>query len=327
MPSARDRRGRPRTDRPSGPSGHRPVLLQDVITSLQPTPGQAFIDATLGGGGYAEALIERLRPGGVLLGIDRDASALERFAREPVPPDVTVMLEHTNFAHLAGTAERIGRPVNGVVFDLGLSSVQLDDPERGFSFQTDGPLDMRLDRSEPWTAADLLNREPESELRRILKDYGQERWAARIAQRIVERRRRTPLETTRDLVDVVAGAIPRGAWPRNIHVATRTFMAFRIAVNRELEAIEKGLRAAIEVLASGGRVGVVSFHSLEDKIAKNLFNVEATDCICPPQAPVCICGHRRSVRVVTRKPITPSEAEVRENPRARSAKLRVAEKL
>ena len=327
MPSARDRRGRPRSDRPSGPSGHRPVLLQDVITSLQPTPGQAFIDATLGGGGYAEALIERLRPGGVLLGIDRDASALERFAREPVPPDVTVMLEHTNFAQLAGTADRIGRPVNGVVFDLGLSSVQLDDPERGFSFQTDGPLDMRLDRSEPWTAADLLNREPESELRRILKDYGQERWAARIAQRIVERRRRTPLETTRDLVDVVAGAIPRGAWPRNIHVATRTFMAFRIAVNRELEAIEKGLRAAIEVLASGGRVGVVSFHSLEDKIAKNLFNVEATDCICPPQAPVCICGHQRSVRVVTRKPITPSEAEVRENPRARSAKLRVAEKL
>jgi 16S rRNA (cytosine1402-N4)-methyltransferase len=327
VPSARDRRGRPRRDRPSGPSGHRPVLLQDVITSLQPTPGQAFIDATLGGGGYAEALIERLRPGGVLLGIDRDASALERFAREPVPPDITVMLEHTNFAQLAGAAERIGRPVDGVVFDLGLSSLQLDDPERGFSFQTDGPLDMRLDRSEPWTAADLLNREPESELRRILKDYGQERWAARIARRIVERRRRTALQTTRDLVDVVAGAIPRGAWPRNIHVATRTFMAFRIAVNRELEAIEKGLKAAIEVLASGGRVGVVSFHSLEDKIAKNLFNVEATDCICPPQAPVCICGHQRSVRIVTRKPITPSEAEVRENPRARSAKLRVAEKL
>jgi len=237
------------------------------------------------------------------------------------------MLEHTNFAQLDRAAGRIGRPVHGVLFDLGLSSLQLDDPARGFSFQADGPLDMRLDRSEPWTAADLLNRESESELRRILKDYGQERWAARIAQRIVERRRRTPLQTTRDLVDVVAGAIPRAAWPRDIHVATRTFMAFRIAVNRELEAIEKGLKAAIEVLASGGRVGVVSFHSLEDKIAKNLFNVEATDCICPPQAPVCICGHQRSLRVVTRKPITPSEAEVRENPRARSAKLRVAEKL
>ncbi|HXM52739.1 MAG TPA: 16S rRNA (cytosine(1402)-N(4))-methyltransferase RsmH [Candidatus Binatus sp.] len=327
MPSARDRRGRPRPDRPSGPSGHRPVLLQDVITSLQPAPGQAFIDATLGGGGYTRALMERLRPGGILLGIDRDASALERFAQEPVPPDITVILEHTNFAQLDRAAERIGRPPNGIVFDLGLSSLQLDDPERGFSFQSDGPLDMRLDRSESWTAADLLNRESESELRRILRDYGQERWGSRIAQRIVERRRKMPFKTTKDLVDVVAGAIPRGAWPRDTHVATRTFMAFRIAVNRELDAIEKGLKAAIEVLASGGRVGVVSFQSLEDKIAKNLFNVEATDCICPPQAPVCICGHRRSVRVITRKPITPSEAEVQENPRARSAKLRIAEKL
>jgi 16S rRNA (cytosine1402-N4)-methyltransferase len=271
--------------------------------------------------------VERLRPGGILLGLDRDATAIERFARELVPPDITVMLEHTNFAQLDRAAERLERPVNGVVFDLGLSSLQLDDPQRGFSFQLDGPLDMRMDRSQPWTAADLLNREPESELRRILRDYGQERWAARIAQRIVERRRGTPLKTTKDLVDVVAGAIPRGAWPHDIHVATRTFQAIRIAVNRELEAIEKGLRAAITVLASGGRVGVVSFHSLEDRIAKNLFNVEATDCICPPQAPVCICGHRRSVRVVTRKPITPSEAEVRHNPRSRSAKLRVAEKL
>jgi 16S rRNA (cytosine1402-N4)-methyltransferase len=271
--------------------------------------------------------MERLRPGGVLLGIDRDATALDRFAREPVPPDVTLMLEHTNFAQLDRAAEKLERPVNGVVFDLGLSSVQLDDPERGFSFQSDGPLDMRMDRTEPWTAADLLNRESESELRRILKDYGEERWAARIAKRIVERRRQAPLRSTKDLVDLVSGAIPRGAWPRDIHVATRTFQALRIAVNRELDAIEKGLKAAIAVLASGGRVGVVSFHSLEDRIAKNLFNVEATDCICPPQAPVCICGHRRSVRVVTRKPITPSDTEVRDNPRSRSAKLRVAEKL
>jgi len=263
----------------------------------------------------------------VLLGLDRDATALERFAREPVPPDVNLMLEHTNFAELDRAAEQIGRPVNGVVFDLGLSSMQLDDPERGFSFQEDGPLDMRMDRSQPLTAADLVNRESESEIRRILKDYGEERWAARIAQRIVERRRREPLKTTQELVGVVAGAIPRGAWPLHIHVATRTFQALRIAVNGELDDIGKGLKAAIGVLASGGRVGVVSFHSLEDRIAKNLFNVEATDCICPPQAPVCTCGHTKSVRVITRKPVTPSEAEVRENPRARSAKLRVAEKL
>ena len=313
-------------DRQPGLSGHRPVLLQELITSLQPAPGQAFVDATLGGGGYARALIERLRPGGTLLGLDRDASAIERFDREPVPSDVTVTLEHTNFVRIAEVAAGLP-PVRGVVFDLGISSDQLDDPKRGFSFQRDGPLDMRLDQNEPRTAADLLNRESLSELRRILKDFGQERWAARIAERIVEQRQRQPLKTTRELADLVAGAIPRGAWPREIHVATRTFMALRIAVNRELEAIETGLKAAIQVLASGGRLGVVSFHSLEDRIAKNLFNVEATDCICPPQAPVCICGHRRSVRVVTRKPITASETEVRENPRSRSAKLRVAEKL
>ena len=260
------------------------------------------------------------------MGLDRDASAIERFDREPVPSDVTVTLEHTNFVRIAEVAAGLP-PVRGVVFDLGISSDQLDDPKRGFSFQRDGPLDMRLDQNEPRTAADLLNRESLSELRRILKDFGQERWAARIAERIVEQRQRQPLNTTRELADLVAGAIPRGAWPREIHVATRTFMALRIAVNRELEAIETGLKAAIQVLASGGRLGVVSFHSLEDRIAKNLFNVEATDCICPPQAPVCICGHRRSVRVVTRKPITASETEVRENPRSRSAKLRVAEKL
>jgi 16S rRNA (cytosine1402-N4)-methyltransferase len=244
-----------------------------------------------------------------------------------VPPDVELHLEHRNFAELASLVPSLGRPVQGVVFDLGLSSLQLDDPERGFSFQRDGPLDMRMDRSEPWTAADLLNREPEGELRRILLHYGQERWAARLAQRIVDRRRREPFRTTRQLVDLVAGAIPRGAWPRDIHVATRTFQALRIAVNRELEAVAAGLKAAIEVLASGGRVGVVSFHSLEDKIAKDLFNVEATDCICPPQAPVCVCGHSRSVRVVTRKPIRPSPAEIARNPRARSARLRIAEKL
>ena len=284
------------------------------------------MDATLGGGGYARALIERLRPGGTLLGIDRDASALERFRREPVPPDVVVTLAHTNFERLGDVVAGLP-PVQGVVFDLGLSSDQLDDPERGFSFQRDGPLDMRLDLTESMTAADLVNQESLSQLRRILLDFGQERWASRIAERIVEQRKRRPLRTTRDLADLVAGAIPRAAWPKDIHVATRTFMAVRIAVNRELESIETGLKAAIQVLASGGRVGVVSFHSLEDKIAKNLFNVEAKDCICPPQAPVCICGHKRSVRVVTRKPITASESELRENPRARSAKLRVAEKL
>ncbi|TMD15042.1 MAG: 16S rRNA (cytosine(1402)-N(4))-methyltransferase RsmH [Chloroflexi bacterium] len=297
------------------------------MDGLRPAPGQAFVDATLGGGGYARALLERLRPGGLLLALDRDPSAIERFERRSVPPDVDLRLEHRNFAELASLVASLGRPVQGIVFDLGLSSLQLDDPERGFSFQRDGPLDMRMDRSDPWTAADLLNREPEAELRRILLQYGQERWAARIAQRITDRRRREPFKTTRQLVELVAGAIPRAAWPRDIHVATRTFQALRIAVNRELDSVAAGLKAAIAVLVSGGRVGVVSFHSLEDKIAKDLFHVEATDCLCPPQAPVCICGHTRSVRVVTRKPIRPSPAEIAQNPRARSGRLRIAEKL
>jgi 16S rRNA (cytosine1402-N4)-methyltransferase len=314
-------------DPPVDDLSHRPVLLQEVIDGLRPAPGQVFVDATLGGGGYARALLERLRPGGLLLALDRDASAIERFRRTRVPEDVELRLEHHNFSELGPLASALGRPVQGIAFDLGLSSLQLDDPERGFSFQRDGPLDMRMDRSDPWTAADLLNRESESELRRILLEYGQERWGARIAQRIVDRQRREPFRTTSQLVDVVAGAIPRGAWPRDIHVATRTFQALRIAVNRELDAVTAGLKAAIGVLASDGRVGVVSFHSLEDKIAKNLFNVEAKDCLCPPQAPVCICGHTRSVRVITRKPIRPSAAEILQNPRARSARFRIAEKL
>ncbi len=321
--------GRPSGDPVPGNPGaqHRPVLLQEVITGLRPAPGQAFIDATLGGGGYTLALAERLRPGGILLALDRDRSAIERFPADRVPADVEVRPEHANFAELDHLASTLGRPVDGVVFDLGLSSVQLDDPERGFSFRRDGPLDMRFDRTDPWTAADLVNREPVAELRRLLRDYGQERWAARIAQRIVERRKVARIQTTKELTDVVAGAVPRAAWPRDIHVATRTFQALRIAVNRELEALSRGLKAGISVLASGGRIGVVSYHSLEDKIAKDLFHVEATDCLCPPQAPVCICGHRRSLTIVTRRPIVPGEAEVRANPRARSAKLRIAEKL
>jgi 16S rRNA (cytosine1402-N4)-methyltransferase len=219
------------------------------------------------------------------------------------------------------------RPVNGIVFDLGISSIQLDDAQRGFSFQRNGPLDMRMDQGQGWTAAELVNRESSQELRRILRDYGEERWAARIAQRITERRQRSPIRTTAELADLVAGAIPRAAWPRDINVATRTFQALRIAVNRELESLERGLKAALTVLASGGRVGVVTFHSLEDRLVKNSFNVEAKDCLCPPHAPICICGHRRSIRIITRKPITPGETELRENPRSRSAKLRIAEKL
>ena len=211
-----------------------------------------------------------------------------------------------------------------ILFDFGISSNQVDDPERGFSFRAEGPLDMRMDPSSKLTASQIVNDYDVAELERILREYGEERWARRIAQFVVARR---PLRTTRDLAQAVEAAIPRRAWPREIHVATRTFQGIRIAVNDELGEIESGLRAALSTLKPGGRMATISFHSLEDRLVKSFFNVESKDCICPPQQPVCTCGHRATLRIVTRRPVRPSEAEVAANPRARSARLRVAEKI
>jgi 16S rRNA (cytosine1402-N4)-methyltransferase len=232
---------------------------------------------------------------------------------------------HARFSELGEIARSRGfDPADIVLFDFGLSSTQVDEPERGFSFRTDGPLDMRMDRSSTLTAADVVNEGDESELERILHEYGEERWARRIAQFIVARR---PLRTTRGLAEAVEAAVPRRAWPRDIHVATRTFQAIRIAVNDELGEIESGLRAALSTLKPGGRMATISFHSLEDRLVKSFFNVESKDCICPPQQPVCTCGHRATLRIVTRHPVRPSEQELAANPRARSARLRVAERI
>jgi 16S rRNA (cytosine1402-N4)-methyltransferase len=232
---------------------------------------------------------------------------------------------HGDFSELGSIASQQGfEPADLILFDFGLSSTQIDDPTRGFSFRADGPLDMRMDPTSELTAATVVNRYDEAELERILRDYGEERWARRIAQFIVVRR---PLRTTRDLAAAVEAAIPRRAWPRDIHVATRTFQAIRIEVNDELGQIEKGLRAALSTLKPGGRMATISFHSLEDRLVKSFFNVESKDCICPPQQPVCTCGHRATLRIITRHAVRPSEAEVAANPRARSARLRVAEKL
>lgn len=232
---------------------------------------------------------------------------------------------HGRFSELAAIAEVndfVGADL--ILFDFGISSTQVDDPGRGFSFRADGPLDMRMDSQATLTAATIVNQDGEAELERILRDYGEERWARRIAQFIVARR---PLRTTRDLAAAVEAAIPRKAWPRDINVATRTFQGIRIAVNDEIGEIERGLRAALEILNPGGRMATISFHSLEDRPVKSFFIVESKDCICPPQQPVCTCGHRASLRIVTRHPVRPSEEEVAANPRARSARLRVAEKL
>jgi len=236
-----------------------------------------------------------------------------------------VVVVHGTFSELGSIATQYGfSPADLILFDFGLSSTQIDDPGRGFSFRADGPLDMRMDPTSSLTAAEIVNKYSVNEVERILQQYGEERWARRVAQYIVARR---PLRTTRDLAQAVEAAIPRKAWPRDIHVATRTFQGIRIAVNDELGEIEAGLRAALSTLKPGGRMATISFHSLEDRLVKSFFNVESKDCICPPQQPVCTCGHRATLRIVTRHPVRPAEEEVTANPRARSARLRVAEKL
>jgi 16S rRNA (cytosine1402-N4)-methyltransferase len=236
-----------------------------------------------------------------------------------------VVVVHGRFGDLGAVAGRAGfGEADLILFDFGISSTQLDAPERGFSFRGEGPLDMRMDETSTLTAEQIVNRFDPSEIERILRSYGEERWARRIAQYIVARR---PLRTTRDLAQAVEAAIPRKAWPRDIHVATRTFQGLRIAVNNELDEIEAGLKAALSTLKPGGRMATISFHSLEDRLVKSFFIVESKDCICPPQQPVCTCGHRATLRIITRRPVRPSEEEVAANPRARSARLRVAEKL
>ncbi len=236
-----------------------------------------------------------------------------------------MVVVHSRFSDLDRLARTEGFvPADLILFDFGLSSVQLDSPERGFSFRADGPLDMRMDTDSTLDAARIVNTFDLKEIERILRDYGEERWARRIAQFIVARR---PLRTTRDLASAVEAAIPRRAWPRDINVATRTFQGIRIAVNDELGEIDAGVKAALGILKPGGRMATISFHSLEDRLVKSFFIVESKDCICPPQQPVCTCGHRATLRIVTRRPVRPSEAEVAANPRARSARLRVAEKI
>jgi 16S rRNA (cytosine1402-N4)-methyltransferase len=279
----------------------------------------------VGQAGHARQILDRIEPGGRLLGIDRDPAAVESARSALAPYGPAAVAVQGRFSDLEALARDAGFvPADCILFDFGLSSVQLDTPERGFSFRADGPLDMRMDPNSTLSAAQVANELDARELERILRDYGEERWARRIAQFIVARR---PLRTTRDLASAVEAAIPRRAWPRDINVATRTFQGIRIAVNDELGEIESGLKAALEILKPGGRMATISFHSLEDRLVKSFFNVESKDCICPPQQPVCTCGHRATLRIVTRRPIRPSEAEEAANPRARSARLRVAEKI
>jgi 16S rRNA (cytosine1402-N4)-methyltransferase len=307
---------------------HLSVLPEEVIQFLNPQPHGVYLDGTLGGGGHAGLILQRCTPGGMLIGIDQDGEALQAARQQLAEFGTAVQLVHGNFGELEQHLDKLGiTALDGFILDLGVSSHQLDSAGRGFSFQQDAPLDMRMDTSCGETAADLLNELPELELERIIREYGEDRWAKRIAAFIVRARQEAPFMTTLQLVDVIKGAVPKAKWDERIHPATRTFQAIRIAVNRELENLKKGLQAALERLKPEGRGVVISFHSLEDRIVKHIFREYATGCTCPRNFPVCACNKTPRVRILTGRPVTATRQELETNHRSRSAKLRAVEKL
>ena len=299
---------------------HIPVLLDEVIAALRVQPGGRYIDCTVGPGGHAAAILERSSPGGQLLGIDADPRAIAVASERLRPYAEAAVLVNDDFENLNQICSHLGfHPVHGILFDLGISSLQLANTDRGFSFQFDAPLDMRFNPSQELTAATIVNTFPEDELASIIDRYGEERRSWQIARSIVRSR---PLSTTLQLAAVVERAVgPR----RRIHPATRTFQALRIAVNQELEKLQAALEQAVGLLGPGGRLVVISFHSLEDRVVKEYLRRESRDCLCPPRTPVCVCGHKATLRIITKKAVTPLPAEIRLNPRSRSARMRVAE--
>ena len=306
---------------------HRSVLLDECIDALSIRPDGIYLDGTLGGAGHSLEICRRLTTGR-LIGVDRDEVALRAAAERLKPFADRVTTVHSNFCEINTILDGLGLDgVDGMLFDLGVSSPQLDDASRGFSYMADAPLDMRMDRGEALTASTVVNEWPQEELRRILYEYGEERYAPQIAAAIVRRRQQRPIETTLELVDVIRSAMPPQALREKQHPAKRSFQAIRIAVNDELASVSRLMHDAIDRLKPGGRLAVITFQSLEDRIVKNAMQAAAKGCTCPPEFPICICGKKPKVRMLTRKPIVSGAQELAENPRARSAKLRVAEKL
>ena len=304
---------------------HRPVLLRETVELLAPDPGKLFLDGTLGGGGHAAALLEA---GARVIGLDQDPRALDAARTRLAKYGDRFVAEHANFRDAAAVLARRGIPeVDGALVDLGVSSAQLDDAGRGFSFQRQGPLDMRMDSTQGTPLAERLAGWDEKELEGILRDLGEERFAKPIARRVLVEARRGALTDTAKLAETVASAIPRRAWPRGIHPATRTFQALRIAVNDELGALSDFLAALPRIVSRGGRAAAIAFHSLEDRMVKQSFARLATGCICPPDLPVCGCGRTAAFRLLTRKAVKASASEESENPRSRSARLRAVERL
>ena len=307
---------------------HKSVLLYETVDSLNIRPDGIYVDGTLGGGGHAYEVCSRLGEHGRLIGIDQDADAIAAATKrlEPFADKVTVV--RSNYENIASVLHDLGiEKVDGIYLDLGVSSYQLDAADRGFTYRVDAPLDMRMDQSGGMTAAEVVNQWPQEELRRILYQYGEERYAPQIAAAIVRRRQDRPIQTTMELVQIVREAMPARALKEKQHPAKRSFQAIRIAVNDELASVDRMVQSAVPRLNRGGRLAVITFHSLEDRIVKTGLAAFSRGCTCPPDFPVCVCGKTPDVRLVSRKPILPSEQEVAENPRARSAKLRVAEKL
>ena len=320
----------PRESSGAATTEHVPVMTEEVMAALAPVRGTSHVDATLGGGGHAERLLEATDPDGRLLGLDADGAAIAR-ARARLQPRFgdRVRLRQANFRELGRVAPEEGfASVDGLLFDLGLSSDQLVDTERGFGFRTGGALDMRFDTTRGHSAAELIATLDAKELTALFKRYGEEPFAGRIARAIVEARRTAPITTAEELAELIARVAPsRAPGRRRVHPATRVFQALRIAVNEELEALEAGLAAAVELLRPGGRLVVLSYHSLEDRIVKRFLQAERRGCTCPPESPVCVCGRQPRLRLLTPKGVTPTSAEIARNPRARSARLRAAERI
>ena len=312
---------------------HIPVLLPECMQALKLSAGKRYVDATLGGAGHSLEAAKLIGPEGHLIGIDQDEvarkAATERLNALPdeVRPQVSVLAG--NFGDLDSLLVSAQVPnIDAILFDIGVSSVQIDTPSRGFSFKETGPLDMRMDSSNSTlTAAEIVNTYNAADLTRIIRNYSDEKWASRIAEFIVEARKEAPLETSEQLVEVIKAAVPASARRAGGHPAKRTFQALRIEVNGELDVLKSGLESAVRWLAPGGRIAVISYHSLEDRIVKDFFREYSKGCTCPPDFPVCVCGNKPILKVVTRKPVFPSQEEIQRNPRSRSAKLRVAERL
>lgn len=307
---------------------HVTVLGPEAVEALQVKPGGIYVDCTLGGGGHSFLIAQRLNQDGWLIGIDQDEEALERARQRLSSLKAKLTLVHNNFRNLAAILDSLQvEKVDGLLYDLGVSSPQLDQQERGFSYQKDAPLDMRMDQTRPLTAYDVVNTYGEEELADIIRRYGEERFYRRIARRIVERRRERPIQTTKELADLIKQSIPAKARETGPHPAKRTFQAIRIAVNDELGALSQSLAQAVPLLKPGGRLVVITFHSLEDRICKQFFKEQSAPCTCPPGLPQCVCGKKPTLKIVTKKPILPSPEEIEQNPRSRSAKMRVAEKI